>query len=122
MSSPCLISLRLSRPIGDSEQARSIFEKARERITTISHAGKRARAVSHIALHLAASKVVVTTDEISEFVLSRDEWSDYLSTWREAVLHHERTPIPRLRKSFKLYLFDLEVSFIGIYTLVQAHV
>ena len=108
--------------IGDSEQARCVFEKAREKITSISHGGKRAEAVSHIALHLAAYKVVVTADEISEFVLSRDEWSDYLSTWREAVLHHEGTPIPRLRKSFMLYPFDLEVSFGGIYTLVQAHV
>ena len=113
---------------GDEEQAQAVFEQALEVADTVDEGEMRAEVLSKIAeAFAAAEEVEMATNQFSKFELSRDAWVQYLSDWRTALLHYERTtrsPHLRksLRKSFTLYPFDLEVSFSGIYTLVQAHV
>ena len=61
-------------------------------------------------------------DHLPTLELLHSGWTDFLSTWREALLEHEEDPRTLLRQSLTLYPFDAEAAAEGAYSLVQAHV
>jgi len=108
---------------GHPEKARSVYKEALTTALCIEDLSNRASRVKRAAEQQVKSGWTEDfAENLPDIELSHDGWTDFLSTWREALLEHEEDPRPLLRQSFTLYPFDAEAAAEGVYSLVHAQI
>jgi tetratricopeptide (TPR) repeat protein len=99
------------------------LDSAVEVSLSIGDLSERASAIEEIAKQQSEDgHADAFAEHLPAIELAHDGWTNFLSTWREALLEHEEDPCPLLRQSLTLYPFDAEAAAEGVYSLVQAHV